>query len=91
MKKSDLLKLLENSAEDAEINSIIMENAEFKPKIIEPPIALPAEPPKEPVIKSDTPVTVTAAELAKLFKEMNSQQVTKKEPEEDNDNAEIYL
>ena len=92
MKKSDLLKLLEKFGNDADINSIIMENAEFKTKpIIAPPVTLLEEPPKTPDIKADTPVTVTAAELAKLFKEMNSQQVTEKEPEEGNDNAEIYL
>ena len=92
MKKSDLLKLLEKFGNDADINSIIMENAEFKTKpIIAPPVTLLEEPSKTPDIKADTPVTVTAAELAKLFKEMNSQQVTEKEPEEGNDNAEIYL
>jgi len=93
MKKADLLKLLAENSDDDDITSIIMENSEFKPQ----KTPTPAEPQKTPTpadpipIKSDTSLTVTAADLARIMAEMTKKQSEKEDDEEEENDAEIYI
>ena len=93
MKKADLMKLLAEKSDDDDITSIIMENSEFKPQTTPAPV----EPQKTPTpaeslsIKSDTPLTVTAADLARIMAELTKKQSEKENDEEGENDAEIYL
>lgn len=84
MKKSELLKMLESLKDDDDCSKILEAS---KPPQSEPPNP---EPPKSDPPKAEDKVTMTAAEMLRLFEDFKKKD-DKKKIEEDNDDAQIFI
>ena len=84
MKKSEVIELLKDFSEDLDIDSTLLDKlqkSESKPNPAPNP-----EPKKD--VKSDSIVSMTAAEFMQLIEKMTPK---KEEPKKEDDDGEIYL
>lgn len=81
MKKEDLIKLLENEDGEKDIDEIIKNNFSFKDK----------DKKEEPPIKSDSQITMTAAEFLQFVNTMKKEDKQDDNKKGDENDEQIYF